>query len=883
MHSRFWLLVGVLVTGVHGRLLAQDVAGNLEGWVLDTAGSPVASAQVTVQGNGLPAGRSTTATSRGYFRIGQLPVGSYDVEVRAIGYRPVTLQHVGVRLGATTLAGTAILEPAPMELAGITVWAERPLIDPTSAAGGATLSAEHFEDLPIERSYRTLPALLPSVNLEREGINVNGAGGFDNLWFVDGASVTNSMDGSGSTIIPWNFVKEVEVRSGGYEAEYRGALGGVVDVVTKSGGDRFEAQTFAYFQNNSLTGNPRVIAGETPGGGFARWDVGGSVGGPLVRGRLWFYAAYAPAVERQQVDIPSFGEYTDRLTRHSFAGKLTWQPHRNSTLVASIIGDPTTRNAVGDFWGWVLDPVSALANPDPWLTRQRTGGVAASLHATHVAGATLLDALASYSRQKGEVQAATALGASVPTFVDSQYVWSGGIPVHGYLHNTTASVRASATRTVGSHTLKVGGEVLRLGLDQQQLADIYGQRADASFTGMHWSQPGSVHNTMHALFLQDSWLVSPRLRVNAGVRLDGERNVGSDGRASLTMSNEWQPRVGFVFQPGRLGTQRITGAYGRFYEGLFTSLASLYFAYGSSWGGFTYPNDPRVDTTGAVRDWGGDVVRVSDPHLKGQSFDEWSLGYERALTRRLKAGVRAVYRHHLWGIEDSYDAALDNFVFGNPGRGQLSEYPRMRREYHALQFSLDGQLSERLWVLASYVLSRSYGNWPGLYDADYGYINVNFTGEFDNLGQLRNSTGRLPNDRPHVIKLNASYRLASNLVTGASLLVQSGMPLSEFGRDTSSYHNLFLVQRGTAGRMPMTWDLGTRIAWSPPIGVAGGRPSVLLDVYHVASPRHAVSLDQGHYRSADDQENQLDPNPNYLKPTAFQPAMAARLGVVLDF
>jgi hypothetical protein len=58
---------------------------------------------------------------------------------------------------------------------------------------------------------------------------------------------------------------------------------------------------------------------------------------------------------------------------------------------------------------------------------------------------------------------------------------------------------------------------------------------------------------------------------------------------------------------------------------------------------------------------------------------------------------------------------------------------------------------------------------------------------------------------------------------------------------------------------------------------------VLLDVYHLASPRNAVTLDQVHYRLADEQEHQLDPNPNYLRPTAFQPAMAARVGVVLDF
>jgi hypothetical protein len=112
MHARFWLLSGFLTTGMHASLLAQDVAGNLEGWVTDTAGAPAPSAQVTVQGSGLPLGRVATVSSEGHFRIAQLPVGAYDVKVRAIGHRSVTLEHVGVTLGATAQAAACPGEPA---------------------------------------------------------------------------------------------------------------------------------------------------------------------------------------------------------------------------------------------------------------------------------------------------------------------------------------------------------------------------------------------------------------------------------------------------------------------------------------------------------------------------------------------------------------------------------------------------------------------------------------------------------------------------------------------------------------------------------------------------------------------------------------------------
>jgi hypothetical protein len=93
----------------------------------------------------------------------------------------------------------------------------------------------------------------------------------------------------------------------------------------------------------------------------------------VLRDRLWYYAAYSPAFEREDVEVPNQGPYSDRTTAHRFAGKLTWRASPRSTLNLTVIGDPTTRDGVGTYWSGSYTPATALANPDPYLIDIQTG------------------------------------------------------------------------------------------------------------------------------------------------------------------------------------------------------------------------------------------------------------------------------------------------------------------------------------------------------------------------------------------------------------------------------------------------------------------------------------------------------------------------------
>jgi hypothetical protein len=622
---------------------------------------------------------------------------------------------------------------------------------------------------------------------------------------------------------------------------------------------------------------------------FAQIEAGLSLGGPVVRDRLWFFGAYSANIQREEVLLPGLDFYGDRTTTHSFAGKLTWKMAPRTTMVATLFGDPTLRNAVGQNFTANGTP-AAFANPDPFLGRVRAGGVAASLHGSHHFGESLLlEASISRFSLIEKNTPLTARGRAEPLFIDgATAVWSGGYPDSVDLPSVRTAAAINATLLLGLHTVKAGAEYVDNRLEQDFNTEVVVRSSDTTYRRFLLHAAGTISNRVPSVYVQDSWLVRDRLRINAGLRWDGHYLIGSDGHLALRITDQIQPRFGFIYLPAAdgSGSQKLFASYGRFYQDLATQLSSVFHDYTSVTLFTDYDHDPRSDPSGADTVFAIIAEPVPRPDVKGQHYDEWVLGYEKGIGAHFKAGIRGIYRTLRQGIEDGFNPVAGRQVIGNPGRGALRAYPKMQRDYTALELVLEKTLDRRFGVLASYVWSRSYGNYPGLFNTDLNIAFANLSSPlFDFVDIDRNSTGLLPNDRPHVLKLSGAYRLTPGFITGASLLLQSGTPLNEFGATPYGFPWLaFLRERGTAGRTPAIWDLNLRFSYEfSPAADAGWRPKVLLDVFHVASQRKAVNLDQIRFSCLDDSGNQACPNPTYLKPTRYQPPMSARLGLVLDF
>lgn len=304
---------------------------------------------------------------------------------------------------------------------------------------------------------------------------------------------------------------------------------------------------------------------------------------------------------------------------------------------------------------------------------------------------------------------------------------------------------------------------------------------------------------------------------------------------------------------------------------------------GGMWNFCVYDHDPRLDPTGGncLSGWFGNFPEVDD--LRGNYFDEYSLGYELQFNDRHRGGIRALYRTLGDVVEDGMAEESFDPVWGNPGRGALSHYPEATRTYEALELTVQGRPTDRSGYFASYVYSENRGNYPGMFNQDFYWPAPNSGGTFGFPFMV--DEGLLPNDRPHVLKASGFYVFPFNLNVGASILWRSGTPLNEFGGSTvGPPYYIFLRPRGTAGRTPSVFDTSLRVDYTFTGGSLGRwRPRLILDVYNLFSGGTPASYDQVRYFNQDADGNQINPNPTYGMATIFYPPPTARLGFEVSF
>jgi len=379
--ARFMECLAIAALGLPA---AAQTTGAIEGNVLDAvAQTPVPDAVVIARSSALQ-GEQTAVTDRsGRFHISLLPVGRYELVVQCDGYQPFAQEAVLlVRLGQTLKVKLSVV-PEAMSAGEVVIAAARPIIDMRSAQSGAVIAQEQMRLVPYGRNLRTFEAVatsVPGVFRDRYGVSMRGSGSPEGNYIVDGVNVTNPAFGTQGTALLQDFVQEIEVRPGGYQAEYGRSSGGVINVVTKSGGNETHGSVFFNWSPIELP-RKRVLIGNTPlavdESQRYSLDFGAEVGGAILRDRLWFFLGFAPQfnsvnedrlVQALQDDgsgrpivqsdgTPDFREiarkrYTQTSKAFQFSGKLTWLMNENHGLALALYGDPAkTSGAFGDMRG----------------------------------------------------------------------------------------------------------------------------------------------------------------------------------------------------------------------------------------------------------------------------------------------------------------------------------------------------------------------------------------------------------------------------------------------------------------------------------------------------------------------------------------------------
>jgi hypothetical protein len=341
--------------------LAQETTtGSIAGRVLDPQGAVVPGASVTLRsGQGA---RSVATDQHGQFLAPYLTPGVYAVRVEHPGFKPLEQRDVRVRLGQRVELEYTLSVGAFEALVEVT--AAAPVVDTRSTTAGGVLDSDELLRLPVPHRLTSTLYMVPGVSNSSGTGDANpsiaGASGLDNNYVVDGVNITNTgfggigvytfVFGSLGTGVTTDFIQETQVKTAGFEAEYGQATGGVVNVITRSGSNAFHGSLYGYLRPSGLEGGWRQQQIETGQVNTTRsrdLDIGISVGGPLLKDRLFVFGAFNPQYETRTLIAPegfplrSLGEVDRNRRSLSYAGKLTWQLKAQHRLDLTAFGDPS--------------------------------------------------------------------------------------------------------------------------------------------------------------------------------------------------------------------------------------------------------------------------------------------------------------------------------------------------------------------------------------------------------------------------------------------------------------------------------------------------------------------------------------------------------------
>jgi hypothetical protein len=390
MKTRKTWVLGILFVAVLAVLvpcaMAQESAakGSLNGTVVDSTGGAIVGASVTLSG---PFGDVNQITNgSGVFIFQDLVPGTYKARIEMKGFKTSQVAGVTVNVGSVT-AIRIPLEPGSVsttvEVVGTAV-----TVDTTSTAVATNIGDDFFNKLPMQRGVAGLFYLAPGVvsggGTGNANPSIGGATGLENLYIADGVSITDTafgglglysrVYGSVGTGINLTFIKEVQVKTGSIQPQYGGATGGVVQIVTKSGGTSYHGAIGGYAQPNSFEASRLNVDDfnlANPYGKFlhqANFDVSGELGGPVpgLKDKLFFFGSFDPSrVDTLAISPPlegnhAFGALQGRQLSLNYAAKLTFKLNDKNTIEGSVFGDPTSTNTFP--WRRLVEGITGFPN-----------------------------------------------------------------------------------------------------------------------------------------------------------------------------------------------------------------------------------------------------------------------------------------------------------------------------------------------------------------------------------------------------------------------------------------------------------------------------------------------------------------------------------------
>jgi len=786
MKMKKWVGVTAILLLLSPGLFSQSrETGAIDGTVTDEDGSPLPGVTVTLSSPNLMGTRTFVTDAEGKFRFPALPPGEYTVKGELPGFVTVIRENIRV---TTTIRLTVdlVMKVATLE-EEVTVVAKSPTVDLKSTeTASVTLANEILRNIPYSQFTSDIVNLAPAVT---QNVAYGASANTGIAYTVDGVNVADPEAGSAWVFLDHNIIEEAKIMGIGLPAEYGNFTGVIFNLITKSGGNVFSGHMEFNYQGEEgkfwKTTNNAKYKDDFPDLTSPKlnlMDLNAHLGGPIQKDKLWFYTG---AQYYRTKNFPTgFPEAVDYKQPRWF-GKITSQLSPSTSMNSSLEVD--TYNGINRGAGANVAPEACVDQKSPEIVGH--------FSLTHLLSSrSFFDLKVAYFWGYYYLDPEVGKDVNSHFSLDENFLYySAGY--FGYYDRTRFQANASYTHYAedfiqGDHDFKFGVEIERstvrnrygyTGKNHIKYFDYYGEPYLA------YQYEGYDTNTRYArfeAFAQDSWQITPRLNINAGLRFSQNWGTIKDVEGIVYNTRRIAPRIGFTLDLFGDKTTVLKGHYGQFTEAMLSSYhdrlnpASAYSDYiGYYW---DYDTEEWVEFLRLQHE----ELYQLDEKIKHPYLNQFTVSLERELFKDASLAVTYIYRD--WkNIIGRYDTLSDYvqvpvtvgyhinqtfniyklttgdahaYVLANIKKGDPWVLENPYRRYQAVEFLFNKRFSNRWQLLLSYVYSKAWGTMDNGFAHDIGWSDRDglHTGD---PNYWINADGNSTVDPTHMLKIQGTYIL----------------------------------------------------------------------------------------------------------------------------